>query len=188
MSQSRVPKGTPKTGGQFAAGRKPEGDDLVLPQRGQAVTTAPWTQEKLIERKVFFAKRVAAQNKETTGYAYDWYAMERVMVAYGGVAAVPPMEPEDNIFELVDNGTFSSDPAIMREGDPSQCHANTAQLWTDGEIDEICTGYALSGDGLWRQHSWGRKNGKTVETTEPRLAYYGYVVEDPKDWSEKQLR
>ena len=32
------------------------------------------------------------------------------------------------------------------------------------------------------------KNGKTVETTEPRLAYYGYVVEDPKDWSEKQLR
>ncbi len=187
MSQPRVPKGTPKRGGQFAEGRKPEGGDLVIPQRGQAVTTKSWTQEELIRVKVLYAKRVAEQNRENPGYAYDWYDMERTMVAYGGVAAVPPLSVETDIHTLVNEGTFDASKPIMRKGKPIQCHANTANLWTDGKIDEIRTGYALSDDGLWRQHSWGRKDGKTVETTEPRLVYFGYTVDDPDSWSSNQL-
>ena len=42
------------------------------------------------------------------------------------------------------------------------------------------TGYALSDDGLWRQHSWliakpGRR-WTVIETTCRRLLYYGVVL------------
>lgn len=71
----------------------------------------------------------------------------------------------------------------QREG---QCHRNTAELydlWEQGEFEKRCkqmgimTGYALSEDGLWRQHSW-LINGfnRVLETTSPRLKYYGYAM------------
>ncbi len=44
MNQNRVPKGTPKTGGQFAEGRKPDGGDLtasVCPKCGGEVRDLP---------------------------------------------------------------------------------------------------------------------------------------------------
>jgi hypothetical protein len=41
----------------------------------------------------------------------------------------------------------------------------------------IVTGYALSSDGLWRQHSWAMAgDGGVVETTEERLLYFGYEL------------
>jgi hypothetical protein len=60
----------------------------------------------------------------------------------------------------------------------SQCHSNTAELW-DLNKDrgfKIMTGWALSGDKQWRQHSWGVHKGKVIETTVKRKAYYGYVL------------
>ena len=46
----------------------------------------------------------------------------------------------------------------------------------------VCTGYALSDDGMWRQHSWcidkRPRTTKIIETTEPRVLYFGYVLND----------
>lgn len=54
----------------------------------------------------------------------------------------------------------------------SQCHDNVKYLLTQKVITENHTGYALSKDGLWRCHSWGRNNkNQIVETTEARLVY-----------------
>ena len=39
-------------------------------------------------------------------------------------------------------------------------------------------GYALSGDGLWREHSWLLADKAVVETTESRLLYHGFVRTD----------
>ena len=61
----------------------------------------------------------------------------------------------------------------MEEGKPGSCHENVAALLQRDELDSGWTGYALSEDGLWRNHSWGQRNGKIVETTEPRLVYWG---------------
>jgi len=38
------------------------------------------------------------------------------------------------------------------------------------------TGYAISADSLWRQHSWcyDRRRQRVVETTERRVAYLGF--------------
>jgi hypothetical protein len=39
---------------------------------------------------------------------------------------------------------------------------------------ELATGYALSGDGLWRQHSLlSLEDSSILETTEIRLMYFG---------------
>lgn len=45
-------------------------------------------------------------------------------------------------------------------------------------ILDICTGYALSKDGIWRQHSWCqlKKTKQVVETTIKRIEYYGFVL------------
>lgn len=69
----------------------------------------------------------------------------------------------------------------MMKGEPCQCHANSAALWrANKESTRICTGYALSDDGMWRQHSWlihfrGRSN-EIVETTVRRVAYFGFCM------------
>jgi len=40
------------------------------------------------------------------------------------------------------------------------------------------TGWALSNDGIWRQHTWLLKGKAIVETTSPREKYYGFVLTD----------
>jgi hypothetical protein len=44
----------------------------------------------------------------------------------------------------------------------------------------IASGYALTGDGLWRQHSWGvdAADGRVIETTVRRVRYYGVILGD----------
>jgi hypothetical protein len=73
--------------------------------------------------------------------------------------------------------------ARLRRGAPSRCHQNAANLWNaNREHVSIVTGWALSRDGIWRQHTWcwqtpvrGR-TGRVVETTEKRVAYFGYEL------------
>ena len=40
----------------------------------------------------------------------------------------------------------------------------------------IGTGYALSVDGLWRQHSWGVARDLIIESTEARVKYFGRLL------------
>lgn len=57
---------------------------------------------------------------------------------------------------------------------PSMCHSNAALLWkASGGSIGVGTGYALSDDGLWRQHSWSTDRGVILETTAPRVLYFG---------------
>jgi hypothetical protein len=39
----------------------------------------------------------------------------------------------------------------------------------------IATGYALSDDGLWRQHSWDVLRDGILETTKARQKYFGIL-------------
>lgn len=68
-------------------------------------------------------------------------------------------------------------------GEPCRCHQNAANLWDRNKAEiSIVTGWALSRDGIWRQHTWcwqtpvrGR-TGRVVETTTKRVAYFGYKL------------
>ena len=70
----------------------------------------------------------------------------------------------------------------MMPGEPSQCHSNSALLWEVNKRRAVmATGYALSNDGMWRQHTWcvtvGEDGGPVVvETTTPRIAYFGFIL------------
>ncbi|MEG1564976.1 MAG: hypothetical protein RR365_14825, partial [Bacteroides sp.] len=71
----------------------------------------------------------------------------------------------------------------FRKGQPSQCHLNACLLWEVNKgYCQIATGYALSKDGMWRQHSWVVQPLATKyrvwETTEGRVAYFGFIMTD----------
>ena len=115
-------------------------------------------------------------------------ALRDRLLQLGGYEVCLPDVEEDlgNIMaygQLWDNLTTK-----LMKGRPCKCHANSAELWYNnrnswkrdyGAFAVItCTGYALSEDGVWRQHSWliqakPRAN-VLIETTVPRVAYYGF--------------
>jgi hypothetical protein len=53
-----------------------------------------------------------------------------------------------------------------------------SRLWLESpERFQIVTGYALSDDGLWRRHTWALEGERVIETTEPRVLYFGVRLE-----------
>jgi hypothetical protein len=131
------------------------------------------------ERAAMFADRVAEQDERFPGYGVTWARLTEAVLAHGGGLVVPPLNP-DPLAELVgEHGRLWTSGARLVPGPPSMCHQNAVSLWRDGAAAAIGTGYALSDDGLWRGHSWGfGSDGTLVETTEPRLAYFGVRLAD----------
>ncbi len=103
------------------------------------------------------------------------------LLTFGGHNACMPFFEED-LTPILERGQFwYGDRIHMMKGLPSQCHFNSSRCWeANKDKAMLCTGYALSQDGCWRQHSWlielrPRKN-RIVETTVPRVAYFGFVM------------
>lgn len=89
--------------------------------------------------------------------------------------------PEEDIEKLLTRGIARQWGAKMVPGERNDCHGNAARLWAkDREGAVIETGWAMSEDGVWRQHSWARKGPTILETTTPRLLYYGFEL-TPKE-------
>jgi hypothetical protein len=100
---------------------------------------------------------------------------ERLMTL-GGLEVVPRDEPD--LEKILARGiSFSGGNVNLQPGDPSDCHRNTARLWKKeaGRVS-IATGWALSSDGLWLQHSWAINGTTVIETTARRSSYFGYVL------------
>lgn len=110
------------------------------------------------------------------------------LLSVGGYDTLLP-DLEEDYSNIITYGQLWDNLAMhLIKGRPSQCHSNTADLWYNNRdsyqhtnfIAVACTGYALSDDGLWRQHSWliqakARAN-VLIETTEKRLAYFGFAM------------
>jgi len=84
---------------------------------------------------------------------------------------------------LEKNTDFSVSKVTLKRGQPSSCHSNSASLSARNENYHIATGYALSKDGLWRQHTWvvqqnQAKGWNIIETTEKRVKYFGYILDE----------
>ena len=66
----------------------------------------------------------------------------------------------------------AKDDVILTKMNRNDCYDNCAKLFIEGKIKELHTGFALSNDGLWKQHSWGVDfNNIIIETIEPCLIY-----------------
>jgi hypothetical protein len=107
--------------------------------------------------------------------------LERRLLDLGGLMALL-FRPDPDIGRLLERGRyFPGSGARMCRGGDSACHGNAGLLFVESKgAVRIATGYALSDDGLWRQHSWGvtAEDWSVVETTLPRIRYYGFVLSD----------
>ena len=93
---------------------------------------------------------------------------------------VPQPEPDLPLL-LKEGELFPKLPITFKKMRACNCHSNVSRLYKEGKIDAIVTGWALSDDCLWRQHSWGIVSGpkgdRIVETTGKRKKYYGVILE-----------
>lgn len=103
------------------------------------------------------------------------------LLSFGGEAVCFPRTEEDLDKILGRGQCWMGDKVDLKKGEPCHCHSNSALLWdVNKDKTTIATGYALSEDGCWRQHSWiihlkPRQN-RVVETTTKRLLYYGFAM------------
>lgn len=94
-----------------------------------------------------------------------------------GVGFVPPPSEPDMELILKEGQVFDGKGALLVPGKPSNCHMNVRLFWLEhGPAVQVMTGYCLSPDGLWRQHSWAVKGGAIIETTMRRLKYFGAMI------------
>lgn len=111
----------------------------------------------------------------------DILALKARLLEMGGLGVVLAYR-EPHLEEILGRGLLLDGRYHVQDrGEPSRCHANTALLWENApDRIGIMTGYALSDDGLWRQHSWAWhfQRGVVIETTLPRTAYFGVLLTD----------
>jgi tetratricopeptide (TPR) repeat protein len=107
--------------------------------------------------------------------------LEQRLLVLGGRRMVPRYEPD--LEPLLRRGEIFDEPVGFVPEEPHECHSNVAQLWNKQRTTvAIVTGYALSEDGFWRQHSWlVRKypkigQARLLETTTRRVKYFGFVL------------
>lgn len=123
---------------------------------------------------------------EKTG---EFRLLHDLLLSIGGVETVFP-DIEEDMDSILNRGRFYRGTSKLMRGKDCACHQNTCYLWEANRADHdvsIATGYALSPDGFWRQHSWlvhryqtpsGQHRTRIVETTVKRLAYFGFEMSD----------
>lgn len=137
-------------------------------------------------RRQLFEQRVADHDNELPGYRDVWGHWRSQLLLIGGSDVVPPVVLEWRIVDLMLHACqHAGADALFVAGEPSNCHDNVANLWVERvtacghEVASAWTGYALSDDGLWRQHSWAMTtDGRVIETTVGRTVYMGVPLED----------
>jgi hypothetical protein len=95
------------------------------------------------------------------------------------------LREEPDLQLLLERGAICDYPVALIDGEARDCHSNAAQYWHEHrQTCAIVTGYALSDDGLWRQHTWllettrERLHSRILETTTIRRQYFGVVLFD----------
>lgn len=105
--------------------------------------------------------------------------LKQKLLSYGGEAVVWRSSGSEARNILSRGELFVEDDPIRILGLHNECHSNSSMNFLEmGHL--IMTGYALSEDGAWREHSWNRDpvSGRIIETTELRAAYYGYEMDE----------
>lgn len=108
--------------------------------------------------------------------------LKKLLFQFGGEACVLVFKDPDKE-RIISRGILIVPTMINRiPGDPCECHKNSAKYWKrmkrkKSTAASIMTGYALSEDGVWRQHTWALNAiGDVVESTEERVGYFGFAL------------
>lgn len=97
---------------------------------------------------------------------------EKLLSIGGGEVLLHQVAPSDIDRLLTRGELWSGRKDRMQRMQHNRCHENSVRLW-EGKKGDLVNGFALSRDGLWREHTWIVNGDMVIETTEPRAAYYG---------------
>lgn len=127
------------------------------------------------ERKRLLDRRL----REAIGQQPEIEILAELLLDLGGIQLVAPPKADPAVALLVDAGVVMARPVHCQAMEDGKCHQNVARLWRQKrhEVLGIGTGYALSDDGLWRQHSWGIRREGILETTSLRAKYFGLLLQ-----------
>src|SRR5262249_51217333 len=107
--------------------------------------------------------------------------LERNLLRFGGcVVSLAACEPHLDI--LISQRAMVWDGAVskrIRGGERRYCHCNVA-CYFERQVRprwRIATGYALTDDGFWLQHSWLCSDKAIGETTGRWVAYAGVILD-----------
>jgi len=105
----------------------------------------------------------------------EFESLKKILLTAGGWAVIF-LNTVDHYDELVNNGKFAmGGKGVKVPGIPSHCHENVEALVKKKDYLNHIYGFALSEDGVWREHSWAEHKNESyiLETTELRTMYYG---------------
>lgn len=127
------------------------------------------------EQKEFLSRRF----RDAARTQPELKQLKKILLRFGGTFLVAPPKPDTDIPALLTSGFLTTGPITLKTMRSSSCHQNVAALWRKHKagIVAIGTGYALSEDELWRQHSWGILRDGILETTEIRTKYFGLILQ-----------
>jgi len=109
----------------------------------------------------------------------EWKILGQRLKAIGGTVVCATFE--EDIQLILDRGKTwvpLQKEIVLVRGEAIRCHDNSILLQEANPHLHLCTGYALSNDGIWRSHSWcfEEQTYRIVETTLKRVAYHGSVL------------
>lgn len=121
------------------------------------------------------------REKRDDRYDPRYYELRDRLLSFGGESVCFSFG-EPDLAPILQYGQFwHGYKAKRKRGKPRRCHENALALHRSLGYG-LCTGYALSDDGMWRQHSWcierRPRTTNIIETTEPRVMYFGFVLDD----------
>lgn len=126
-------------------------------------------------------------DKEIVDTITAFKKLNEIMLKIGG-SETCFIDWNENYKKLLERGYYRDGKSKMQKGQPCQCHRNVSRIY-DARVEEndvvICTGFALTDDGMWRAHSWllqryltrqGKIKTRIIETTAKRIAYFGFEL------------
>lgn len=105
-----------------------------------------------------------------------WRDLGERLKLIGGTVVCPTFEEDlELILHKGETWLPLQKQIVLARGEKSRCHQNVLRLWEMNPHFRVCTGYALSKDGIWRSHSWCFDPAayRILETTEKSIAYHG---------------
>jgi hypothetical protein len=127
------------------------------------------------EQKEFLERRLLKAAEEQP----ELNDLNTLLLQFGGDFLVAPRKPDPDISALLHSGFLMRGPVTVKSMEENGCHRNIAAVWKTRTpaLVAVATGYSLSGDGLWRQHSWGVLQDGILETTVRRKKYFGILLQ-----------
>ena len=134
-------------------------------------------------------KFLQARFKKASDEQPEIKGLKQLLLRLGGGYVVAPPSVDRDVPALLERGLVMHGPIKVKRMRSSMCHQNIFTVWRSKvpRLIAIGTGYALSEDGLWRQHSWGVLRDGLLETTAIRSMYFGLLLQG-KDAQEFAMR